>query len=87
MVKYKSPNYEIACEVAKGGFTEYEQYLAAKVVGASTLEEYQLVLKYHAPDFESAYAVDLGGFPCYELYEVVKQKQLLTFEELLNNIV
>ncbi|OLS16945.1 MAG: hypothetical protein HeimC3_37360, partial [Candidatus Heimdallarchaeota archaeon LC_3] len=44
--------------IQDGNFDDYELYLEAKAVGASTLEEYQLVLKYQAPDYETALTLE-----------------------------
>ncbi|OLS16806.1 MAG: hypothetical protein HeimC3_51260 [Candidatus Heimdallarchaeota archaeon LC_3] len=68
----------------EGRFTEYEQYLQAKVVGESTLDEYRLVLKYRVPDFETAYSTEIGEFPLYELYELAKKQGIVNFEDYLN---
>ncbi|MHA1983492.1 MAG: SBBP repeat-containing protein [Candidatus Hodarchaeales archaeon] len=85
VLKYNTPNYEIAREMDEGLFIDYDQYLQAKSVGASTLEEYQLVIRYRAPDYETAYSSELGGFPSYKIYELAKKKGIVTFEDFLND--
>jgi hypothetical protein len=85
VLKYNTPNYEIARKMDEGLFIDYDQYLQAKSVGASTLEEYQLVIRYRAPDYETAYSSELGGFPSYKIYELAKKKGIVTFEDFLND--
>ena len=55
-------------------------------MGASSLEELNLIIKYKAPDYETAFSIELGGFPSYEIFEQARLEGYVTFDDFLNNI-
>lgn len=65
-------------------FNNFDEYIKAIALGASTLEELELIQKYEAPDFESVLFLEQGGFLCFKTYEQAKKEGYVTFEDYLN---
>ena len=51
-----------------GNFSDYDEYKKAIELGASNIEQYNLVREYNAPDFKTAQKIKEGKFPDYHIY-------------------
>jgi WD40 repeat protein len=74
-----APNYSIAQLMMGGNFESYDMFLKAKKLGATTMDQYQLVNLLKAPNYIMVRKILKGNFEDYTQYEVElkKTKELL----------
>ena len=85
LTKYKeriqASNLFNVLSVWKSDFADYPELLRAKLVGAASREEYQMVVDSRSPNFGIACEIQDGNFDDYELYLEAKAVGASTLEE------